>query len=87
MNPISIFAEYGAVGVVILLFAGQILFLQKTLKGKLNEIENICIKLIDRWNKSDERAERRYEKSVDEMNQITDDLNFVKGRINGGMRG
>ena len=47
MNPISIFAEYGAVGVVILLFAGQILFLQKTLMGKLNEIENICIKILD----------------------------------------
>ena len=52
--------------------------------GKLVEIEVIVIKLIDRWNKSDERAERRYEKSVDEMNQITDDLSFVKGRINGG---
>ena len=55
--------------------------------GKLEEIEQITIKLIDRWNMADERADRRHEKSVDEMNQITDDLNFVKGRINGGMRG
>ena len=53
MNPLSVFAEYGAIGVVILLFAGQIVFLQKTLMGKLNEIEEICIKLIDRWNRSD----------------------------------
>jgi len=84
---IDVLAEYGAIGVMIILFAGQIVFLQKTLMAKLMEIENITIKLIDRWNKSDERAERRYEKSVDEMNQITDDLNFVKGRINGGNRG
>ena len=42
----------------------------------------IIIKLIDRWNSSDDKAERRHEKFVDEMNQITDDLNFVKGRLN-----
>ena len=81
---IEVFAEYGVIGVMVMLFAGQMMFLQKTLMGKLVEIEVIVIKLIDRWNKSDDRAERRYEKSVDEMNQITDDLNFVKGRINGG---
>jgi len=62
-------------------------FLQKTLMSKLEEIEGITIKLIDRWNRSDERAERRHEKSVDEMNQITDDISFLKGRINGGPRG
>ena len=84
---IDVFAEYGVIGVMVMLFAGQMMFLQKTLMSKLMEIEQITIKLIDRWNKSDERAERRYEKSVDEMNQITDDLNFVKGRINGGNRG
>ena len=84
---IEVFAEYGVIGVMVVLFAGQMMFLQKTLMSKLMEIEHITIKLIDRWNKSDERAERRYEKSVDEMNQITDDLNFVKGRINGGPRG
>ena len=52
------------------LFAGQMMFLQKTLMSKLMEIEQITIKLIDRWNKSDERAERRYEKSVDEMSLL-----------------
>ena len=86
MSPISIFAEYGAVGVVILLFAGQILFLQKTLMGKLNEIENICIKLIDRWNRSDEVRDRRHEDIIKEINDLTDDVNFLKGRINGNAR-
>ena len=45
------YAEYGAIGVIILLFAGQILFLQKTLMKKLHEIEDMTIKLIDRWNR------------------------------------
>ena len=80
---LDIFAEYCAIGVMIVLFAGQIVFLQKTLTSKLAEIESMVIKLIDRWNRSDERSERRHEKSVDEMNQVTDDLAFLKGRING----
>ena len=84
---IEIIAEHGMIGLVGVLFAGQMVFLHKTLMGKLEEIEQITIKLIDRWNTSDEKAERRHEKAVDEMNQVTDDLNFLKGRINGGTRG
>ena len=84
---IEVFAEYGTIGVMVVLFAGQILFLQKTLMSKLKEVEDITIQLINRWNKSDEKGERRHERSVIEMNQITDDLNFLKGRINGGQRG
>jgi len=84
---IEVFAEYGTIGVMVILFAGQIMFLQKTLMSKLKEVEDITIQLINRWNKSDEKAERRHERQVIEMNQITDDLNFLKGRINGGQRG
>ena len=84
---LEVFAEYGAIGVMVILFAGQIVFLQKTLMSKLMEIEGITIKLIDRWNRSDEKADRRHEKQVEEMNDITDQINFLKGRINGGARG
>ena len=84
---IEVFAEYGVIGVMVMLFAGQMVFLQKTLMAKLTEIEEITIKLIDRWNKSDERAERRHEKQIGQMNYLTDDVNFLKGRINGGNRG
>ena len=84
---IEVFAEHGMIGLVGVLFAGQMVFLQKTLMAKLMEIEHITIKLIDRLNKSDERADRRHEKAVDEMNQVTDALNFLKGRINGAPRG
>ena len=77
-------AEWGIVGVVVFLFAGQIMFLQKTLMSKLGEIENICIKLIDRWNRSDEGRDRRHEDIIKEINDISDDLNYLKGRKNGG---
>ena len=84
---IEVFAEYGVIGVMVMLFAGQMVFLQKTLMAKLSELEEITIKLIDRWNKSDDRAERRHEKQIGQMNYLTDDVNFLKGRINGGQRG
>ncbi len=83
---IDAYLEGGMVLVVAILFAGQIMFLQKTLMGKLLEIEEMVVALINRWNKSDDKYERRHERSVIEMNQITDDLNFLKGRINGGSR-
>ena len=54
---IEVFAEHGMIGLVGVLFAGQMVFLHKTLMGKLEEIEQITIKLIDRWNISDEKAE------------------------------
>ena len=84
---IEVIAEHGMIGLVGVLFAGQMVFLHKTLMGKLTEIEQITIKLIDRWNKSDEKAERRHEKQIGQMNYLTDDVNFLKGRINGGQRG
>ena len=77
------YAEYGAIGVIIVLFAAQIIFMQKTLMKKLHEIENMTIKLIDRWNRSDEARDRRHEDMLKEINDISDDMNFMKGRING----
>ena len=80
---IEVFAEYGAIGVVIVLFAGQILFLQKTLMGKLKEIDDKVIALINRWNRSDEVTARHREDIVKEMNDVSDGISFLKGRING----
>ena len=75
------YAEYGAIGVIIILFATQIVFMQKTLMKKLHEIEDMTVKLIDRWNRSDESRDRRHEDMMKEMNDISDDMNFMKGRI------
>jgi len=74
--------EWGIVGVVVFLFVGMIHFLRTTLMSKLNEIEEICIKLIDRWNRSDEQRDRRHEDLIKEMNDISDDINFMKGSFN-----
>jgi hypothetical protein len=80
------YAEYGAIGVIVLLFIGMIQFLKSTMMGKLIEVEKICIKLIDRWNRSDEVRDRRHEDLVKEMNDQSDDLAYLKGRINGGIK-
>ena len=68
------------------IFGGLITFLQKVLwtQGKNNY--NIVVKLIDRWNKADDIQDRRHEKILEEINNITDDISFLKGRINGGTR-
>ena len=77
------YAEYGAIGVLILLFAAQILFLQKTLMKELKETDDKVIGLINRWNRSDESRDRRHEDLIKEINDISDDLNYLKGKANG----
>jgi len=78
--------EWGVVGVIITLFAGQLVFLQKTLMKKLHETDEKVIALINRWNRSDEVRDRRYEKTVEELNDLGDIVMEIKGsvsRING----
>jgi alcohol dehydrogenase class IV len=78
---------------IVGIIGGLIAFLQKVLYGQGKANYAIIVKLIDRFNKSDERfkrmedsmqesAERRHEKLIDEINDLTDDMNFIKGRIN-----
>jgi len=79
---------------IVGIIGGLLTFLQKVLynQGKANY--EIIVKLIDRFNKSDNRleamadqlsesADRRHEKIIDELNDLTDDINFVKGRLDG----
>jgi len=52
----------------------------------LENMEGMIIKLIDRWNKSDEIRDRRHEDMVKEINDLSDVMMEVKGnvsRING----
>ena len=78
---------------IVGIIGGLIAFLQKVLYGQGKANYAIIVKLIDRFNKSDERfkrmedsmqesAERRHEKLIEEINDLTDDMNFIKGRIN-----
>ena len=75
--------EWGIVGVMLAILWILIAFLQKTLMKKLNETDDKVIALINRWNRSDEIAMRHREDIVKELNDVTDDLNFIKGRLNG----
>ena len=75
---IETYAEYGAIGIIVVLFVGMIHFLKSTLFSKLKEIEDINIKLIDRWNRSDEARDRRHEDLIKELNDVSDDLNYLK---------
>ena len=49
---------------------------------KMGNVEGIVLKMIDRWNRSDETSQRHREDIVKELNDVTDDLNFLKGKIN-----
>ena len=96
----EIYAEYGAIGVIVSLFIMMIMNLIKSQKlqnddlddirvhiskmeTKLENVEGITIKLIERWNKSDDVSLRHREDIVKELNDVTDDLAYLKGRING----
>ena len=96
----EVYAEYGAIGVIVFLFIMMIVNLMMSQKaqnedlddirvhigkieGKCNNIEGIVIKLIERWNKSDEIGQRHREDIVKELNDVTDDLAYLKGRVNG----
>jgi len=100
MNPISVYGEYGAIGLVCGLFSLMILNLIKSQKAqtedldqirqanakletKMSNVESIILKMLDRWNKSDDISQRHREDIVKELNDVTDDLAYLKGRING----
>ena len=53
---------------------------------KMSNVESIVLKMLDRWNKSDDISQRHREDIVRELNDVTDDLAYLKGRINGKSR-
>jgi hypothetical protein len=96
----ALYAEYGAIGVIVVLFAMMIINLVKSQKvqnedldnirqsiakaeTKIANVESIVLKMLDRWNKSDDTSQRHREDIVKELNDVTDDLAYLKGRING----
>mgnify|MGYP003117332471 CR=1 FL=1 len=91
------YAEYGAIGVIVSLFILMIINLMKTqnedldtirvdigkMESTIQNVESIVLKMLDRWNKSDDTSQRHREDIVRELNDVTDDLAYLKGRING----
>jgi len=100
MNFLNAYAEYGAVGIIVILFVMMIVNLMKSQKLqnedldnirqsiakaeiKTANVESIVLKMLDRWNKSDDKSEGFRNAIVSELNDVTDDLSYIKGRING----
>ena len=84
----NLYAEYGAVGIIVVLFAMMIFNLIKSqsiakVETQMGNIEGIVLKMLDRWNRSDELSHRHREDIVKELNDVTDDLSYLKGRVNG----
>ena len=95
-NMFSLYAEYGAVGIIVFLFIMMIVNLMKSQKlqnedldsirqsivkveTKMTNVESIVLKMLDRWNRSDEVSQRHREDIVKELNNVTDDLAYLKG--------
>ena len=53
------------------------------MESTIENVEGIVIKLIDRFNKSDENTSNHRIDIVKELNDVTDLLSYLKGRING----
>jgi len=89
----EVYAEYGAVGVIVCLLIGALAwiksFISNLVNNELTELQDeiqqnrdIMVKLIDRWNRSDESRDRRHEDLLKQLNDNSDDLSFIKGRMN-----
>tara|TARA_R110000787_G_scaffold78221_3_gene171376 strand:+ start:624 stop:935 length:312 start_codon:yes stop_codon:yes gene_type:complete len=53
------------------------------MEGNVRSTFDVCVKLIDRWNRSDETSQRHREDIVKELNDVTDGISYLKGRMNG----
>jgi hypothetical protein len=52
----------------------------------LENIEGMVIKLIERWNKSDEISLRHREDVIREISDLSEKISYVSGRINGSQK-
>ena len=92
----EVYAEYGVVGVVVLLFSGMLVwfkgFIDKLVNNKMEDLENeiqqnrdITVKLIDRWNESDSNRDRRHEQLIENADRrhekITSNLKGMSERL------
>jgi len=49
----------------------------------LENIQGMVIKLIERWNKSDDISLRHREDMIREMSDLSEKISYLSGRING----
>ena len=49
---------------------------------KMSNIEGILLKMLDRWNRSDEVGNRRHEDLSKELAELSDKISYLSGKIN-----
>ena len=52
----------------------------------LENIQGMVIKLIERWNKSDDISLRHREDVIREIGDLSEKISYVSGRINGSQK-
>ena len=52
----------------------------------LENIEGMVIKLIERWNKSDDISLRHREDIIREISDLSEKISYISGRINGSQK-
>jgi len=59
-----------------------------SMKSELNNTMNICVKLIDSVNtfktSVNDKLDRRHENLMKEVDDLSDKISYMSGRINGG---
>ena len=100
MDFLAIYSEAGMIGAVFMFMvysmnkrgneqAEALKALEVENKGQsenLENIENIVIKLINRWNKSDDKLDRKFDGVTKEINDLDNQVSEIKGiisRLNG----
>ena len=52
----------------------------------LENIQGMVIKLIERWNKSDDTSLRHREDVIREIGDLSEKISYISGRINGSQK-
>jgi len=53
------------------------------IESAVKNVESIVIKLIDRIGRQEDKSASHRDAIISELNDVTDDLAYLKGRING----
>tara|TARA_R100001594_G_C3912488_1_gene233652 strand:- start:282 stop:587 length:306 start_codon:yes stop_codon:yes gene_type:complete len=93
----ELYVEGGVTAIMVVCFVGQMVWMQKTLVQKLDEIHqediedskqiySIVVKLIDKINVLNDDAKNRTISQMESFQGVKTDLNYILGKVNGGSR-
>ena len=86
MDFIALYGEAGMIGVVGAMFVYLVVQMSNKAAKQQENMEGMIIKLINRWNQSDDKLDRKFDALTKEVNDLDNQISEVKGslsRING----